>query len=108
MSQAIRGWCLRRMWSCKVRHQKSAPAPRSSLSRSRNFKRRANLVSLINDAVDSADQHHVVRALYDYEAQEAGEFSLQEGQLIQLTDGPSGGRNYADGWWEGVILPRGT
>lgn len=43
----------------------------------------------------------LVRAIYDYEAQGAGELSLQEGQLIQLTDGPSGGRNYADGWWEG-------
>ncbi|KAI0693978.1 hypothetical protein BC835DRAFT_1043166 [Cytidiella melzeri] len=43
-----------------------------------------------------------VRAIYDYEAQGAGELSLQEGQLIKLTDGPSGGRKYADGWWEGV------
>lgn len=42
-----------------------------------------------------------VRAIYDYEAQGGGELSLQEGQLIQLTDGASGGRNYADGWWEG-------
>ncbi|KAI0084817.1 hypothetical protein BDY19DRAFT_1043519 [Irpex rosettiformis] len=43
-----------------------------------------------------------VRAVYDYEAQGPGELGLQEGQLIRLTDGASGGRNYADGWWEGV------
>ena len=48
--------------------------------------------------------HPSVRAIYDYEAQGTGELSLQEGQLIQLTDGPSGGRNYADGWWEGKQL----
>lgn len=27
---------------------------------------------------------------------------MEEGQLIQLTDGASGGRNYAEGWWEGA------
>lgn len=26
---------------------------------------------------------------------------MHEGELIQLTSGPTGGRNYANGWWEG-------
>ncbi|KAI0338929.1 hypothetical protein BDW22DRAFT_1409320 [Trametopsis cervina] len=50
----------------------------------------------------TSDYLHSVRALYDYDAQGAGELSLQEGQIIQLTDEPRGGRNYADGWWEGI------
>ena len=45
-----------------------------------------------------------VRAIYDYQAQGPDELGLQEGQLIELTDGPSGGRNYADGWWEGKLV----
>ena len=48
-----------------------------------------------------ADGSGSVRAIYDYEAQGADELSLQDGELIQLTEGPSGGRNYGDGWWEG-------
>jgi len=43
-----------------------------------------------------------VRGLYDYQAQGPDELSIQEGVSIELTSGPSGGMNYADGWWEGV------
>ncbi|KAL4250780.1 hypothetical protein ABKN59_006093 [Abortiporus biennis] len=43
-----------------------------------------------------------VRALYDYLAQGVDELTLQDGDLIQLTEGPNGGQNYGDGWWEGV------
>lgn len=42
-----------------------------------------------------------MRSLYDYEAQGPDEISLKEGELIALTEGPSGGKNYGDGWWEG-------
>ncbi|KAI8978808.1 hypothetical protein BD414DRAFT_119172 [Trametes punicea] len=43
-----------------------------------------------------------VRGIYDYKAQGPDEIDVEEGKLIRLTDGPTGGRNYADGWWEGV------
>ncbi|KAI0081551.1 hypothetical protein K474DRAFT_1681918 [Panus rudis PR-1116 ss-1] len=43
-----------------------------------------------------------VRGLYDYRAQGSDELSIKEGELIELTGGPSGGQNYADGWWEGI------
>ncbi|KAH9948829.1 hypothetical protein B0H21DRAFT_731329 [Amylocystis lapponica] len=43
-----------------------------------------------------------VRGIYQYQAQGPDEISLQEGELITLTDGLTGGRNYADGWWEGI------
>ncbi|KAG6889878.1 hypothetical protein C0995_013852 [Termitomyces sp. Mi166 len=42
-----------------------------------------------------------VRAVYAYEAQGPDELGLIEGQAIELTSGPSGGRNYGSGWWEG-------
>ena len=29
---------------------------------------------------------------------------MQEGGLIELTSGPNGGMNYADGWWEGASV----
>lgn len=45
-----------------------------------------------------------VRSVYAYEAQGADELSLQEGQMVELSAGPSGGQNYADGWWEGVCI----
>ena len=32
---------------------------------------------------------------------------MKEGGLIELTGGPSGGENYADGWWEGAFMPDG-
>ncbi|GJE88388.1 hypothetical protein PsYK624_044710 [Phanerochaete sordida] len=43
-----------------------------------------------------------VRALYDYSPQGADEMAVAEGQLIELSAGPSGGQGYADGWWEGL------
>ncbi|KAG2359645.1 hypothetical protein BDR07DRAFT_1378531 [Suillus spraguei] len=42
-----------------------------------------------------------VRALYDYRAQESGELTISEGDLVELSSGTNGGQNYADGWWEG-------
>ncbi|CDO68266.1 hypothetical protein BN946_scf184842.g29 [Trametes cinnabarina] len=43
-----------------------------------------------------------VRGLYSYKASGPDEIDVEVGKLIRLTDGPTGGRNYADGWWEGV------
>ncbi|TBU61870.1 hypothetical protein BD310DRAFT_872749 [Dichomitus squalens] len=43
-----------------------------------------------------------VRGIYPYKAQGPDEIDVEEGALIYLTDGPNGGRNYADGWWEGT------
>ncbi|KAI0373757.1 hypothetical protein BV20DRAFT_962334 [Pilatotrama ljubarskyi] len=43
-----------------------------------------------------------VRGIYPYKAQGPDEIDVEEGKLIRLTEGPTGGRNYADGWWEGV------
>jgi len=42
-----------------------------------------------------------VRGLYDYQSQGPDELDVSEGARIELTSGASGGRNYADGWWEG-------
>jgi len=42
-----------------------------------------------------------VRALYPYQASEPGEIDLAEGEIIELSGGPGGGKNYGDGWWEG-------
>ena len=42
-----------------------------------------------------------VRGLYDYHSKGQDELDVSEGARIELTSGPSGGRNYADGWWEG-------
>lgn len=42
-----------------------------------------------------------VRGVYNYQATGEDEISVKEGCMIQLTAGPRGGRNYADGWWEG-------
>ncbi|TFY64582.1 hypothetical protein EVG20_g5899 [Dentipellis fragilis] len=43
-----------------------------------------------------------VRGLYDYQAQGPDELDVREGTLIELTEGDSGGQNYAEGWWEGI------
>ncbi|KAA1469744.1 hypothetical protein DENSPDRAFT_641109 [Dentipellis sp. KUC8613] len=43
-----------------------------------------------------------VRGLYDYQAQGPDELDVHEGTLIELTEGDSGGQNYAEGWWEGI------
>ncbi|KAG9315611.1 hypothetical protein JVU11DRAFT_3253 [Chiua virens] len=42
-----------------------------------------------------------VRVIYDYEAQGPDELSIKEGELLELSSGPYGGQNRADGWWEG-------
>lgn len=44
-----------------------------------------------------------VRGLYDYQSQGSDELDVSEGARIELTSGPSGGRNYAEGWWEGEL-----
>lgn len=41
--------------------------------------------------------------MYGYQAQGSDELDLSEGEMIELTEGPNGGENYADGWWEGTI-----
>jgi formin-binding protein 1 len=41
--------------------------------------------------------------LYDYQSQGPDELDVSEGARIELTSGPSGGRNYAEGWWEGEL-----
>jgi len=43
-----------------------------------------------------------VRGLYDYRSQGPDELDVSEGARIELTSGPSGGQNYAEGWWEGI------
>ncbi|KZT09361.1 uncharacterized protein LAESUDRAFT_675278 [Laetiporus sulphureus 93-53] len=43
-----------------------------------------------------------VKGMYPYQSQGPDELSVQEGGLIELTSGPTGGTRYADGWWEGV------
>ncbi|KAJ3489206.1 hypothetical protein NLI96_g2264 [Meripilus lineatus] len=43
-----------------------------------------------------------VRALYEYSPQGTDEIEIREGEMIELTTGPTGGQNYADGWWEGI------
>jgi hypothetical protein len=43
-----------------------------------------------------------VRAIYSYGAQGDDELSFKEGELIELTSGPTGGQGYGDGWWEGT------
>lgn len=43
-----------------------------------------------------------VHVLYSYESNGPDELSITEGERIQLTTGPEGGQNYADGWWEAV------
>ena len=44
-----------------------------------------------------------VRGLYDYNSQGPDELDVLEGARIELTSGPLGGQNYADGWWEGQL-----
>ncbi|KAF8440834.1 hypothetical protein L210DRAFT_3447746 [Boletus edulis BED1] len=43
----------------------------------------------------------IVRVIYDYEAQGPDELSIKEGEVLELSSGPYGGQNRADGWWEG-------
>ncbi|KAF8588584.1 hypothetical protein K439DRAFT_1613424 [Ramaria rubella] len=43
-----------------------------------------------------------VQALYTYTSQGADELGFEEGETFELSAGPEGGQNYADGWWEGI------
>ncbi|KAJ3715511.1 hypothetical protein C8R42DRAFT_681074 [Lentinula raphanica] len=43
-----------------------------------------------------------VKAIYAYEAQGSDELGLKDGELIELSSGPSGGQYYGEGWWEGM------
>jgi hypothetical protein len=45
-----------------------------------------------------------VRALYDHTAGGPDELSLRAGDTVELSAGPSGGKNYAGGWWEGASV----
>ncbi|KAI0826761.1 hypothetical protein BC628DRAFT_1516154 [Trametes gibbosa] len=47
-----------------------------------------------------------VKGVYAYEARGPDELDVEEGMIIRLTEGQTGGRNYADGWWEGVCTLR--
>ncbi|ESK95819.1 hypothetical protein Moror_12431 [Moniliophthora roreri MCA 2997] len=42
-----------------------------------------------------------VKAIYHYAPGGPDEIGLQEGELIELSSGPTGGQNYGEGWWEG-------
>lgn len=44
---------------------------------------------------------NTVRAIYQYVARGSDEISLADGEMIELSSGPTGGRHYGDGWWEG-------
>jgi hypothetical protein len=46
----------------------------------------------------------IVRALYPYQAQGADELSLKEGDILELSSGIHGGKDYAEGWWEGELF----
>lgn len=47
------------------------------------------------------DLRYLVRGIYSYQAQGSDELSISEGERLELSAGPTGGQNYADGWWEG-------
>ncbi|KAF9049462.1 hypothetical protein BDZ89DRAFT_1088904 [Hymenopellis radicata] len=47
-----------------------------------------------------------VRAIYQYVARGSDEISLADGEMIELSSGPTGGRHYGDGWWEGFNSAR--
>lgn len=52
-------------------------------------------------ASDSAGSEKV-RALYSYQSTGADELALEEGEVLTLSPGPTGGQHYAEGWWEGT------
>ena len=43
----------------------------------------------------------LVRAIYPYQSQSTDELDLQEGDILELSSGPTGGENFGGGWWEG-------
>ena len=45
---------------------------------------------------------HPVRGLYTYQASGADELDVEEGEVFELSAGPNGGKDYAEGWWEGT------
>ncbi|KAF7299602.1 hypothetical protein HMN09_00965600 [Mycena chlorophos] len=56
-------------------------------------------------AVQSASEEgsgEYVRAIYAYTARGSDEIALSDGELVELTAGPQGGKHYGDGWWEGI------
>lgn len=75
------------------------PSPVHSRSDKSSKKYGMHPVSLVvkNDHLTQ----YTVRGLYDYQAQGSDELGITEGELIELSGGPNGGQNYADGWWEG-------
>ncbi|KAG7088275.1 hypothetical protein E1B28_012288 [Marasmius oreades] len=42
-----------------------------------------------------------VKAIYQYVANGPDELTLEEGEVIELSSGATGGQNYGEGWWEG-------
>lgn len=46
----------------------------------------------------------VVRGLYTYQARGPDEVSISEGDMLELSSGSSGGKNYSEEWWEGECL----
>ena len=48
--------------------------------------------------------HSAVQGIYEYQAQGPDELSIGQGELIELTAGPTGGQDYGDGWWEGWYI----
>ncbi|KAL0581179.1 Protein BZZ1 [Marasmius crinis-equi] len=42
-----------------------------------------------------------VKAIYQYVANGPDELGLEEGEVIELSSGPTGGQHYGEGWWEG-------
>ncbi|KAF8158545.1 hypothetical protein B0H34DRAFT_797918 [Crassisporium funariophilum] len=66
----------------------------------------ASYVDILNSgAVDEEEGRQgvscQVRAIYPYDAQSTDELSLREGETLELSAGPKGGKNYGNGWWEG-------
>ena len=49
-----------------------------------------------------------VRGLYTYQARGPDELSVSEGEMLELSSGPSGGKKYSDEWWEGECLDFST
>lgn len=107
MGQAEKGWCQHHTFN-------SRRLPRNMVGMFPLLvqlvpdvhRARGNMVtSLVLSGRGIRGSHNVVteivRAIYDYRAQGSDEIDVQEGELVELTGGQSGGQNYADGWWEG-------